>query len=217
MVRVTDGGLSRGLRTRPMPDGCIFCGSTPLTKEHLWPDWLRRKVELGQPFEHRIEDEIDGVEARDVTFMTPPFKQVVKAVCGGCNGGWMSAIEAAAKPILLDLIYARGRMLDPDDQRRLATWAFLKACVLMRCTLTNSPCLSRTGSACHLQKAACYWRRDLDRNLRGVRGRSLRPSSAEDRAGRSAGSRRPECVRRLDHCWGADTAGGREPDPGAFI
>lgn len=112
-----------------MPDGCIFCGSTPLTKEHLWPDWLRRKVELGQPFEHRIEDEIDGVEARDVTFMTPPFKQVVKAVCGGCNGGWMSAIEAAAKPILLDLIYARGRMLDPDDQRRLATWAFLKACV----------------------------------------------------------------------------------------
>jgi hypothetical protein len=112
-----------------MSDGCIFCGSTPVTKEHLWPDWLRREAEIGQPFEHLIEDETDGAETRDVTFMTPPFKQVVKAVCAGCNGGWMSAIEVAAKPILLDLIYANRRTLDPDDQRKLATWAFLKACV----------------------------------------------------------------------------------------
>jgi hypothetical protein len=54
---------------------------------------------------------------------------VVKAVCANCNGGWMSAIEANAKPILQDLIYAKGGVLDPDDQRKLATWAFLKACV----------------------------------------------------------------------------------------
>jgi hypothetical protein len=74
-----------------MPEGCVFCGRTPVTREHLWPDWLRREVTIRQGFENRI--------------------------------------EANAKPILQDLIYAQGRTLDPDDQRKLATWGFLKACV----------------------------------------------------------------------------------------
>jgi hypothetical protein len=108
---------------------CVFCGGTPVTREHLWPDWLRREVEIRQSFGHRIEQEADGVETRDITFTTPPFNQVVKAVCASCNGGWMSTIEANAKPILQDLSYAKGRTLDPDDQRKLANWASLKACV----------------------------------------------------------------------------------------
>ena len=112
-----------------MPEGCIFCGDTPVSREHLWPDWLRREAMIRQRFDFRIEQEADGVETRDKRFPAPPFNQVVKAVCARCNGGWMSKIEASAKPILQDLIYAKGRTLDPDDQRKLATWAFLKACV----------------------------------------------------------------------------------------
>ena len=115
--------------SRLMSNSCVFCGGTPVTREHLWPDWLRREVEIRQGFEHRIEQEADGRETRDITFTTPPFNQVVKAVCAKCNGGWMSAIEAGAKPILQDLIHAQGRALDADDQRKLATWGFLKACV----------------------------------------------------------------------------------------
>lgn len=109
--------------------GCIFCGAVPLTREHLWPDWLRRELEIKQPFPHRIEQERDGVETRDVSFETPPFNQTVKAVCAACNGGWMSEIEAAAKPLLQSLIRAEGRRLDRGEQRVLAQWAFLKACV----------------------------------------------------------------------------------------
>jgi hypothetical protein len=112
-----------------MAIGCIFCGGTPATREHLWPDWLRREVQIREAFAHRIEQETDGVETRDISFTTPPFNQVVKAMCGRCNGGWMSNIEANAKPILRDLIYANGRTLEPDEQRKLASWAFLKACV----------------------------------------------------------------------------------------
>ena len=41
----------------------------------------------------------------------------------------MSDVETNAKPILLDLVYGKGRTLDRDDQHRLATWAALKACV----------------------------------------------------------------------------------------
>jgi hypothetical protein len=112
-----------------MPNVCIFCCGTPTTKEHLWPDWLRREAKIKQAFEHHIEQEADGVEIFDKTFRTPPFNQVVKAVCANCNGGWMSTIEAETKPILQDLIYAKGRTLDPTDQRTLAAWAFLKGCM----------------------------------------------------------------------------------------
>ncbi|HZO36728.1 MAG TPA: hypothetical protein VFB41_07625 [Solirubrobacteraceae bacterium] len=110
-------------------DGCIFCGSSPRTREHLWPDWLRRELAIDESFPHRIEQEEDAIETRDVTFSTPPFKQTVKAVCGPCNNGWMSDIEAATKPILEQLIYARGRRLHRAEQRKLATWALLKAIV----------------------------------------------------------------------------------------
>jgi hypothetical protein len=112
-----------------MPSVCVFCGGSPTTKEHLWPDWLRREAGIKQPFEYHIEREADGVETFDKAFRTPPFNQVVKAVCAKCNGGWMSGIEAKAKPILQDLIHAKGRTLDPGDQHKLAAWAFLKACV----------------------------------------------------------------------------------------
>jgi hypothetical protein len=112
-----------------MDNGCIFCGGGPLTREHLWPDWLRKEAAIREAYEHRIEQEADGLETRDVEFSKPPFNQVVKAVCSSCNGGWMSTVEANAKPILQDLIYGRGRTLDAGDQRKVATWAFLKACV----------------------------------------------------------------------------------------
>jgi len=112
-----------------MADTCIFCGGTPLSREHLWPDWLRREAALKESFDYRLEQEVDGVETRDLNFSSPPFNQVVRAVCASCNGGWMSPIEQGAKPILQDLIYGHSRTLDKCDKRTLATWAFLKACV----------------------------------------------------------------------------------------
>jgi hypothetical protein len=109
--------------------GCIFCGGTPLTLEHLWPDWLRRELGPVGRSAHHLEQDENGVETRDVTFETPPFNQQVRAVCATCNGGWMSELEAAAKPILLPLIEGRGGNLDRREQQVVATWALLKACV----------------------------------------------------------------------------------------
>lgn len=109
--------------------GCIFCGATPRTREHLWPDWLRREMAISAPHAYRLEQEEDGVETRDHSFMAKVFTQTVRAVCGKCNGGWMSQIEADAKPILQPLIQARGRRLHRAEQRKIATWALLKAVV----------------------------------------------------------------------------------------
>lgn len=116
--------------SRSMADvGCVFCGATPLTKEHLWPDWMRRQLATSERFDYRLEQEEDGVETRDLSFSSPPFTQTVRVVCATCNNGWMSAIEADAKPILEQLTEARGRHLHRAEQRKLAAWAFLKAIV----------------------------------------------------------------------------------------
>jgi hypothetical protein len=108
---------------------CIFCRRTPLTGEHLWPDWLGRELEIREPFSIRIEQEKDGLETRDISFEAPPFDQQVRAVCEKCNSGWMARMEEEAKPMLWPLIHAEGRRLDRDEQRVLARWALLKACV----------------------------------------------------------------------------------------
>src|SRR4051794_130046 len=108
---------------------CLFCGGTPVTREHLWPDWLRRKVQIAIPFPHHIEEEVDGTPTRDISFEHPPYDQQVRAVCATCNNGWMSHVEETAKPILEPLLEWRGRVLHRRLQRELATWALMKAAV----------------------------------------------------------------------------------------
>src|SRR4051812_25295706 len=107
---------------------CIFCGETPVTREHLWPDWLRRLVDVPVPFRHHLEQEVDGVEVRDERFEAIPYDQTVRVVCAGCNNGWMSRAESDAKPILEPLLEFRGRQLHRREQRILASWALLRAC-----------------------------------------------------------------------------------------
>jgi len=111
-----------------MARACIFCGGTPLTKEHLWPNWLRRKIQVA-PFPHRLKQEIDGTASRDVSFEHPPFDQQVRAVCASCNNGWMAQVEGRAKLLLEPLLGFSGRSLHRRQQRELATWALMKAIV----------------------------------------------------------------------------------------
>jgi hypothetical protein len=47
----------------------------------------------------------------------------VRVVCQKCNGGWMSALEAQAKPLLLPLINGENGKISVEAQRVLATWA----------------------------------------------------------------------------------------------
>jgi hypothetical protein len=108
---------------------CIFCGGEPVTREHLWPDWVRRKVQIDAPFRYDMVEEEDGEDIGGFHFEQPPFDQTVRAVCARCNNGWMSAAESAVKPVLDGLLEYRGRRLHRREQRELATWALMKAAV----------------------------------------------------------------------------------------
>ena len=101
---------------------CIFCGGSPVTNEHAWPDWLLEFVRNANPdTERTVYARVDGRMVRHWTTEKP--EQKVKVVCGSCNHGWMSRLEDAAKPLLVPMFKGEQVSFDLKQQLILATWA----------------------------------------------------------------------------------------------
>jgi hypothetical protein len=108
-----------------MARACVFCGARARSREHLWPDWLNGVL--------------PNYTATTHTWTTPGKRRVwtsaeaatqrIAAVCHKCNTGWMSRLEAAAKPVLVPMITGRKQSLDRPQQRTIAAWAFKMAVI----------------------------------------------------------------------------------------
>lgn len=103
---------------------CIYCGKSPLTKEHIWPEWLKRYIPRAQPSHRRqfslvhpthIEPTV-GNHAGDIQTVH------VKIVCENCNSGWMSRLQNNAKPVVLKLAQGQHATLNLKQQQLLAAW-----------------------------------------------------------------------------------------------
>ena len=118
-----------------MARGCIFCGKSPTTREHLVPKWVSAVLKQ----DHRGLDPRGGVEAEVLlrqtlihraTWSNPnAIDFVANCVCASCNGGWMSVIENEAKLVLTPLIKGTWKTLDVPAQRTIANWLALKATI----------------------------------------------------------------------------------------
>lgn len=98
---------------------CVFCGATSnLTREHVLPDWLTQVGLDLTPSEHQF-GRLNRVPRQ---WSSRPFTTTVKMVCATCNGGWLSALEGAAKPVLAPLIHGESRRLPYEDQALIAAW-----------------------------------------------------------------------------------------------
>jgi hypothetical protein len=63
---------------------------------------------------------------------------VLGRVCRGCNNGWMSQLEAAAKPTLLELAAGRVSVSELSPGRRtFARWALKTAAALNVSTVVS--------------------------------------------------------------------------------
>lgn len=127
---------------------CAFCGErTPLTREHVWPRWLSSL--LGPAALEGHVSETDGEITR--TWFAPTGSMVVKRVCARCNGGWMSRLEEAAKPLLEQLVQGLATTLSPGDQRVIAAWAHKTLAV---CDLaTGAPVLQHAARESLLEES----------------------------------------------------------------
>jgi hypothetical protein len=110
---------------------CIFCGGAPLTREHIWPQWLRAHLPIAminyqslQAIEHRRQTD------RNVSTRSgDPHSWRIRVVCARCNNGWMSQLEMHFQPILVPLLKGQIARLTPRQQQTLAAWAALKVMV----------------------------------------------------------------------------------------
>jgi hypothetical protein len=110
---------------------CIFCGGTPLTREHFWPVWAGQL--LRTPGCSRTVSKYDSALGRAVLVGEDKrpghLKSTrIKCVCATCNNSWMSSIEGNAKDCLTKLVTGEPHILS-DDKSKLASWIALKVLI----------------------------------------------------------------------------------------
>lgn len=104
---------------------CVFCGSNePLSAEHVYPQWCQPLLTdpSGESGTHRSTTLRLGQRPKVRSYKGQPATQTVRAVCKGCNSGWMSRLEQQAKPLLAAMIEGRPQILTPDAQAAVSSW-----------------------------------------------------------------------------------------------
>jgi hypothetical protein len=107
---------------------CIFCGEPADSREDIIPTWLNKQALMPPETTRPVTYTSHGVVLKEWTSQTLAFLKI-KAVCMGCNNGWMSQVETAAKPYLELMMKGNNVLLDQAAQVTLATWACLKVMV----------------------------------------------------------------------------------------
>ncbi len=109
---------------------CVFCGNRPLSKEHIWPNWLRKHLKSGAPYNMHTASllALDGGKAfwgerKDRPRTGSTMSQKLRVVCPKCNNRWMSVLQTECKPILLPFVAGEWVGLDDREQQKLAAWA----------------------------------------------------------------------------------------------
>lgn len=123
-----------------MSEGCAFCGRTwgeaRRSDEHVLPQWMRKHethLLKASQTAYSVGFDLDE-QAREFvelpTFLTTKKSSLLtlktREVCVGCNNGWMSRLEEAARPLVRQVAEAAQAnqlfSLTADQARTLAIW-----------------------------------------------------------------------------------------------
>jgi hypothetical protein len=119
---------SKAAERMPRARSCIFCGKTPVTKEHLLGNWAGRFTDRDQRNVVQLLDR-EGSAQYERRWKARAYDRRAGVACQACNGGWMSDLEAQVSQ-LLDPTTLDGRRLTDDERTLLATWATKTALTL---------------------------------------------------------------------------------------
>ncbi len=112
-----------------MTRACLFCGVSgcrALSDEHVIPQWLLRHLDLPDDdllFQGVAESKTGQLSMAPRVHST--FRFVEGRVCQTCNSGWMSRLESAAQPVLIELMDSARqlRTLSESESAVIAKWA----------------------------------------------------------------------------------------------
>jgi hypothetical protein len=178
---------------------CIFCGTAPTTKEHVFSEWTHKYMlprKGGKARSQIAVEYLDRVESVDLPMAGEMRDWQIKCVCKGCNTGWMSRLDKAAEPAMYPLIVRKKRTrLSKAQCETIAAWAVLKSMIvhhdIVHHTRRKQFKDTRVPPAGFSVWVADYRRRkwksewvsrpfpvhSMERNTRARPGRAVRPNS----------------------------------------
>ena len=117
---------------------CLLCNTTlhSRSREHVFPQWLLTELNLGGvkvQAAHHMRDESTGIRLTPESYRELTLGNMTEGrVCSSCNSGWMSKLEQSVKGTLVELIRARIRLDQLDQQTALLVgrWAVKTAYML---------------------------------------------------------------------------------------
>jgi hypothetical protein len=112
---------------------CIFCGSSPTTREHVFSGWTHKYMlprKPGKAASYVAVEHIDRVVGTNLKLPGPIRDWQVKCVCGPCNNGWMSVLDQQVEPMMKPLILGQPTRLFDKECQAIATWAVLKSMIV---------------------------------------------------------------------------------------
>jgi hypothetical protein len=105
---------------------CIFCGGRGLTKEHIWPKWLRGVLDPSIATPRHFYSTSGFGRRRSFMHRTGNIEsRSLRIVCERCNTGWMSRLQNNAKNRVLPLILGQHISLTEADHKILAAWSMM--------------------------------------------------------------------------------------------
>lgn len=108
---------------------CAFCAEASVTREHIFPFWLREAVGgAGAATHYRAAPRsapppVGDQLAYERSWGADEAAIVVRAVCARCNSTWMNDLDHAVEPIIVPLIRNKEQPVGEDERTVLATWA----------------------------------------------------------------------------------------------
>lgn len=122
MAKGPKQNLKRGRRQ------CIFCRNFGVSKEHVFPDWLKKLFRRDDSTTHTYgtidESQIIGIPRINEKHRSGHAgSNTVRVVCEHCNSGWLSQLELRTKPFLIPLILGERVEMTPEFQKAIALWA----------------------------------------------------------------------------------------------
>jgi hypothetical protein len=109
---------------------CIFCSNTGVTKQHIWPDQLKKILPRVTNKHDRLFNRVNWVNKDGKVYIQPHFEsrqgalgvRTVKNVCEACNSGWINIAENAAMVSVKNLIQGQAELIGAEDVKNILRW-----------------------------------------------------------------------------------------------
>ena len=110
---------------------CIYCGERGSSREHVWPQWLRKHASTVMKISPANFQTYLGTQESVIAAPVHNWRKeghsrlslTIQHPCEECNTGWMHDLEDAAIPILKPMIEGKKTRLSKPEVKIVRAWA----------------------------------------------------------------------------------------------